>query len=99
MDLSGRLDSNSTFTLTLDRKSTRLNSSHTVISYAVFCLKKKKRADARHNPDLTYARSYHLDCDRSPQQSKDAQLSPWLCLLHLLRCALRPDCIFCRGNF
>src|SRR5438034_8849508 len=30
-----------------DRKSTRLNSSHTVISYAVFCLKKKK--NSRHN--------------------------------------------------
>src|SRR5256885_10291001 len=28
--------------LVLDRKSTRLNSSHLVISYAVFCLKKKK---------------------------------------------------------
>src|SRR5256885_11567776 len=28
-----------------DRKSTRLNSSHLVISYAVFCLKKKKRRD------------------------------------------------------
>src|SRR5438034_4010595 len=27
--------------IVLDRKSTRLNSSHTVISYAVFCLKKK----------------------------------------------------------
>src|SRR5260221_10504765 len=27
-----------------DRKSTRLNSSHTVISYAVFCLKKKKKS-------------------------------------------------------
>src|SRR5260221_5144971 len=27
----------------IDRKSTRLNSSHTVISYAVFCLKKKTR--------------------------------------------------------
>src|SRR5439155_25538226 len=27
-----------------DRKSTRLNSSHVAISYAVFCLKKKKRA-------------------------------------------------------
>src|SRR2546426_8585971 len=27
----------------LDRKSTRLNSSHLVISYAVFCLKKKKK--------------------------------------------------------
>src|SRR5260221_2823754 len=30
-----------------DRKSTRLNSSHTVISYAVFCLKKKKKTIAR----------------------------------------------------
>src|SRR5256885_4401507 len=30
-----------------DRKSTRLNSSHLVISYAVFCLKKKKR-EVRH---------------------------------------------------
>src|SRR3712207_8406385 len=29
--------------LSLDRKSTRLNSSHANISYAVFCLKKKKR--------------------------------------------------------
>src|SRR5947207_6840143 len=28
-----------------DRKSTRLNSSHTVISYAVFCLKKKKKSN------------------------------------------------------
>src|SRR5947207_3680110 len=35
-----------------DRKSTRLNSSHTVISYAVFCLKKKnkKKKDHQHNP-------------------------------------------------
>src|SRR5260221_3488212 len=30
-----------------DRKSTRLNSSHTVISYAVFCLKKKKQGHLR----------------------------------------------------
>src|SRR5947207_10812785 len=30
------------YELKTDRKSTRLNSSHTVISYAVFCLKKKK---------------------------------------------------------
>src|SRR5438034_8132008 len=30
-----------TFAINQDRKSTRLNSSHTVISYAVFCLKKK----------------------------------------------------------
>src|SRR5947207_9249877 len=36
-----------------DRKSTRLNSSHTVISYAVFCLKKKK-----HNPSHLLAISF-----------------------------------------
>src|SRR5689334_24846508 len=30
-----------------DRKSTRLNSSHSSISYAVFCLKKKKKQTAR----------------------------------------------------
>src|SRR2546430_6124494 len=30
-----------------DRKSTRLNSSHSQISYAVFCLKKKKRKNMR----------------------------------------------------
>src|SRR2546426_2078947 len=35
-EIAGRLKQ------TLDRKSTRLNSSHLVISYAVFCLKKKK---------------------------------------------------------
>src|SRR5258708_18801042 len=32
---------------TQDRKSTRLNSSHQIISYAVFCLKKKKRQQER----------------------------------------------------
>src|SRR5256885_12393485 len=32
-----------------DRKSTRLNSSHLVISYAVFCLKKKKQKYVAHN--------------------------------------------------
>src|SRR5437868_10179014 len=31
-----------------DRKSTRLNSSHVSISYAVFCLKKKKKIDKRY---------------------------------------------------
>src|SRR2546430_12494306 len=33
--------------INLDRKSTRLNSSHSQISYAVFCLKKKKNPHAR----------------------------------------------------
>src|SRR2546421_2377646 len=34
-----------TFVSVIDRKSTRLNSSHDQISYAVFCLKKKKKKD------------------------------------------------------
>src|SRR5688572_32677051 len=34
--------------LTGDRKSTRLNSSHSQISYAVFCLKKKKHVESFH---------------------------------------------------
>src|SRR2546426_6669171 len=41
----------------LDRKSTRLNSSHLVISYAVFCLKKKK-------PNTTIATSRQAPCGR-----------------------------------
>src|SRR3989442_11550633 len=36
----------------LDRKSTRLNSSHVRISYAVFCLKKKKNGNARDKNDI-----------------------------------------------
>src|SRR5688572_31843624 len=37
----------------LDRKSTRLNSSHSQISYAVFCLKKKKKKTIQINPYST----------------------------------------------
>src|SRR5258708_27288616 len=38
----------------VDRKSTRLNSSHQIISYAVFCLKKKKKRHRQpHHPLLT----------------------------------------------
>src|SRR5256885_6421285 len=38
---------------TQDRKSTRLNSSHLVISYAVFCLKKKKKDDHKYRTHST----------------------------------------------
>src|SRR5256885_10875815 len=57
---------------TRDRKSTRLNSSHLVISYAVFCLKKKIRQRCKHPPpDRSAARpgcpvsealQRHVDC-------------------------------------
>src|SRR2546426_3036765 len=40
-----------------DRKSTRLNSSHLVISYAVFCLKKKKN---RHTTSRVHSHLNHL---------------------------------------
>src|SRR5256885_6712423 len=44
-----------------DRKSTRLNSSHLVISYAVFCLKKKKKLD------LVFRAFYHeIQFERLP---------------------------------
>src|SRR5256885_9625712 len=46
------------FTARLDRKSTRLNSSHLVISYAVFCLKKKKAPQLLDGPQSQAHRSY-----------------------------------------
>src|SRR2546428_949931 len=48
-----------------DRKSTRLNSSHDQISYAVFCLKKKKRHNRLHILLL------------SPPVSRPCHLTPW----------------------
>src|SRR5258708_11401501 len=43
----------------LDRKSTRLNSSHQIISYAVFCLKKKKKSEIS-NVSVDYLGNYLL---------------------------------------
>src|SRR5258708_17186784 len=40
---------------TLDRKSTRLNSSHQIISYAVFCLKKKKTKQKSIQKNISYS--------------------------------------------
>src|SRR5256885_4731695 len=47
-----------------DRKSTRLNSSHLVISYAVFCLKKKNILRT-HHPTSLYSPTSDLPCTRS----------------------------------
>src|SRR3989304_1665499 len=57
--------------VSLDRKSTRLNSSHGYISYAVFCLKKTKKRrntlEVRNEPNsgahVTHARPTHHDTD------------------------------------
>src|SRR5258708_11358397 len=45
--------------LATDRKSTRLNSSHQIISYAVFCLKKKKRYITTKRRDQIVASAAH----------------------------------------
>src|ERR1039457_7436730 len=44
----------------IDRKSTRLNSSHLVISYAVFCLKKKKTCEQMLSDAAAVARAQRL---------------------------------------
>src|SRR5438034_5735118 len=49
--LVARLKETFQFCEQADRKSTRLNSSHTVISYAVFCLKKKKKKRSKNRHD------------------------------------------------
>src|SRR2546426_6698634 len=50
----------------IDRKSTRLNSSHLVISYAVFCLKKKKKKKKTKDQEikkLPYISYIHCEID------------------------------------
>src|SRR5205807_10265140 len=44
----------------IDRKSTRLNSSHLVISYAVFCLKKKRYSEAVFPRPLSFVSQHKL---------------------------------------
>src|SRR2546430_12250331 len=49
-----------------DRKSTRLNSSHSQISYAVFCLKKKKKCDV----EVAHAAIYHVHSASAEQMTR-----------------------------
>src|SRR5205807_3924014 len=55
-----------------DRKSTRLNSSHLVISYAVFCLKKKKTLTRSF--DASSADRCPSECSACPSQGQSNQL-------------------------
>src|SRR3954462_12023923 len=55
-----------------DRKSTRLNSSHTIISYAVFCLKKKNRV-GEHDAALLAGGGRARDGHGRPPRSR----RPW----------------------
>src|SRR3989454_5824289 len=60
------LDGDGTLDLAVaeDRKSTRLNSSHLVISYAVFCLKKKKKKKINRLSLATQNRKHQASCVR-----------------------------------
>src|SRR5437588_7291187 len=59
-----------------DRKSTRLNSSHTVISYAVFCLKKKKKRTHVIRQQKTTASVATASSQALAQQSTRTNLRP-----------------------
>src|SRR5438094_2946269 len=52
-----------TLNLLQDRKSTRLNSSHRTISYAVFCLKKKRHRRRHHGRGRPHARRPQRECE------------------------------------
>src|SRR5207249_8318950 len=52
-----------------DRKSTRLNSSHVSISYAVFCLKKKTQTTGTHTTPDPDATASSLDCTLQRSQT------------------------------
>src|SRR5438445_7121176 len=58
----------------LDRKSTRLNSSHANISYAVFCLKKKNNQEQHLHPDR-WQRD-HLPSTQTQTQQSHAHIPP-----------------------
>src|SRR2546422_3964831 len=51
-----------------DRKSTRLNSSHGYISYAVFCLKKKKKSKAANEGSDVNDGTQHVDTLHTAEQ-------------------------------
>src|SRR5437763_6694673 len=56
-----------------DRKSTRLNSSHRCISYAVFCLKKKKKASARRETVNRTTENQHVKAKAPSNNSPRSQ--------------------------
>src|SRR3972149_5785881 len=63
------------FSFTLDRKSTRLNSSHSQISYAVFCLK-KKNAPFHSDPRARRRSPFHREAPPPAACSRGAPCSP-----------------------
>src|SRR5256886_4319124 len=68
-----------------DRKSTRLNSSHSQISYAVFCLKKKKiirEVQPLHGTSLPADSLIHLDYPTGPELNTTCRSKSSPCTRH-----------------
>src|SRR5437762_4666971 len=82
-----------------DRKSTRLNSSHRCISYAVFCLKKKTVSErARTSSDARRSRDDTKNT-KSTKETKDTEPTrAFLCVLCIL-CVLRVYSAECVSNW
>src|SRR2546421_7202278 len=69
-DLGDLADPRVSARFALDRKSTRLNSSHDQISYAVFCLKKKKKTTRMQHHEAIAQECFMLSCvEHRPQAS------------------------------
>src|SRR5882672_11002584 len=73
----------------VDRKSTRLNSSHTVISYAVFCLKKKKASPAGSTAARSRSATARCSTSSAPPPPPARTTAPRRCAS-----AARPRCFF-----
>src|SRR2546421_6025696 len=66
-----------------DRKSTRLNSSHDQISYAVFCLKKKKKHKAiKPLTTKTLRKEHNTDLSQTPSTFTGTHHTPTVCSRH-----------------
>src|SRR5260221_9375157 len=73
-----------------NRKSTRLNSSHTVISYAVFCLKKKKK-------DASYSETVIMDYLFELEQETAVDMLYNMCLI-IIKMVSIFDVVVCYVN-
>src|SRR5256885_12483452 len=82
-----------------DRKSTRLNSSHLVISYAVFCLKKKKQIGLTLEAEL-YENLYRLSMASitTPTISRDHSSPSVLHVTHVTSLTLPPSRSYSADN-
>src|SRR3972149_3637073 len=72
------------FSRASDRKSTRLNSSHSQISYAVFCLEKKETSNKDNKPTYTFLRRWGGVCPAHGVGAAPGRLSPSVAAPRLL---------------